>query len=77
MYIVIAFISSPKFPKYQMSALCYALDTQRQIRYYALNNFSRKKKGKLQWYMRHVPLEVYLRGSGNTELIRCTLDGHR
>ena len=45
MYIVIAFISSPKFPKYQMSALCYALDTQRQIRYYALNNFSRKKNG--------------------------------
>lgn len=44
MYIVIAFISSPKFPKYQTSTLCYALDTQRQIKYYALNNFSRKKK---------------------------------
>lgn len=47
MYIVIAFISSPKFPKYQTSTLCYALDMQRQIRYYALNTFSRKKKRKI------------------------------
>lgn len=74
MYIVIAFISLIKFPKYKMSTLWYTFDTQRQRRYYALNNFSRKKETIAVVF---VLLEVYLRDSGNTELIGYSLGTYR
>lgn len=69
--MVIAFFSLIKFPKYKMSTLWYAFDTQRQRRYYALNNFSREKKTIAVVF---VLLEVCLRDSGNTELIEYSLD---